>query len=120
MVAIPVTVFISLAFIFQYVTVVLPTFQYVFPGDRHMRAPQCAYKSPQSLGVLRSTLAFFHIISQRWKRFLSRYPKFEWLQRSSYLWSWPEFDVHWRSLRDTRVTSRDMPGQEQHQRNGYP
>ena len=111
-VAIPITVFIGLVFVFQCVTVGLPALQYIFTGGNHVKkAPQCPYKSPQSLGVLRFVLAVFRALPRRWKGSLNPCSSFARLKSSSYLWSWPEIDVHWHSSKGTNDLLRSVSEQ---------
>ncbi|KDR80320.1 hypothetical protein GALMADRAFT_1361535 [Galerina marginata CBS 339.88] len=108
-VAIPVTILAGLISLLLGATVVLPTIQYIFPGDEHLRVPQCAYKSPQSLGVLRFMLAIMRFLPRPWKVFLNQYSTFARLINSSYHWSWPQFDIRWRELRDADTLSCGTP-----------
>ena len=111
-VAIPITVFIGLVFVFQCVTVGLPALQYIFTGNNRVKkAPQCPYKSPQSLGVLRFVLAVFRALPRRWKGSLNPCSSFARLKSSSYLWSWPEIDVHWHSSKGTNDLLRSVSEQ---------
>ncbi|KAF8204896.1 hypothetical protein BJ912DRAFT_13529 [Pholiota molesta] len=109
-VAIVVTAFIGSVLIFLCITIALPTFQYVFTSDPFLRIPQCAYKSPQSLGFLRFVLIVLRATPKRLRLSLNqRSAKCARLFNSSYNWTWPEFDMRWRELRDASTVSWGTP-----------
>lgn len=70
-VAIPITIVIGLILVFMVTTTMLPTLQIFWGGWWH-RAPQCAYKSPQSWILYRLFLAiaqFFNSVSRLYHGF---------------------------------------------------
>ncbi|KAF9475934.1 hypothetical protein BDN70DRAFT_203020 [Pholiota conissans] len=109
-VAIVVTTFIGSVLIFLGTTIVLPALQYVFSSNELLHTPQCAFKSPQSLGFLRFVLFILRLTPHRLRIYLHQNSaRFARLFNSSYHWTWSEFDIRWRELRDATSVSWGTP-----------
>jgi len=111
-VAIPVSVLVGLTLIFLGLTVILPAIQYAYPGEAFLKIPQCAFKSPQSLGFLRIILIALQIaLPGRWlsnKAF--RFPTIARLMITDYHCPWAGIDLKWREARDGQTISwPDVP-----------
>ncbi|CAA7264386.1 unnamed protein product [Cyclocybe aegerita] len=107
-VAIPITIAVGFMLLFLATTVVLPTLQFIFPGNDYLRVAQCAYKSPQSLAVLRFVSGALRLMPQRLKNSISQYKTFARLLAPSWHWSWTDFDLYWRETRDQGLMSKEV------------
>ncbi|KAF8969145.1 hypothetical protein BDZ97DRAFT_1915508 [Flammula alnicola] len=97
-VALFVTLISGFVILFIVATTVLPTLQLLFMRDKHLRAPQCAYKSAQSwvlhrlvtvaVRLLGPTASLNNIpfLSSRYKPFFTDK-------------NWVDFDIRWREAR---------------------
>ncbi|KAJ3516905.1 hypothetical protein NLJ89_g831 [Agrocybe chaxingu] len=107
-VAIPITIAVGLMLFSLAATIILPTLQFIFPGNDYLRVAQCAYKSPQSLAILRFVSGVLRLMPQRLRNSMRQHKTFERLLASSWHWSWTDFDLYWRETRDQGLMSKEV------------
>ncbi|PPR07529.1 hypothetical protein CVT26_013553, partial [Gymnopilus dilepis] len=101
---------VGLVMLFLGVTTALPAFQHAFTKDKHLRVPQCPYKSPQSwLCYCAGHILFWLItfLDVPWSKFDS--PRFHRLLKSATDLDWIRFDLRWREFRDADKVVRGVP-----------
>ena len=100
---------IGMVMLFLIVTTALPALQRASTRDKHLRVPQCPYKSPQSWLFYRAGRRFFYILLHCFFRLFYR-------SRIFFLWyesllqsirdnNWLAYDLRWRTLRDAKDLS---------------
>ncbi|TFK36544.1 hypothetical protein BDQ12DRAFT_243838 [Crucibulum laeve] len=110
-VATVITIFVALTMLFLLATTMLPTLQYIFTRDWHLRSAQCSYKSPQSWAFHRMSIGFV-VFASRIGKYTSGILSSR--KRGVYrklldLPDWVQFDLYWRSLRDAAEVQRGEP-----------
>jgi len=115
LVAASVSALVGFVMIFLVITTVLPALQYLLASDRHLRIPQCPYKSPQSWLFHKLCHAVFWLFDAvlriQWLNLDS--PRLHRLARSVFDLDWMRFDLRWRQLRDAQEVVRGAPKRTQ-------
>ena len=97
-VAIVISVFCGITFLFLATTTVLPAFQFLIHASYRLRVPQCPYKSPQAWAFCRLGFYLFSLLS-----FIMPDPKFMFDAAANYVMSdW----MQWRSGMSISRTAR--------------
>ncbi|KAF9568291.1 hypothetical protein CPC08DRAFT_757782 [Agrocybe pediades] len=100
-VAIPASILVGFILLFFGLTVVQPAMQYILPFNMGLMMPQCAFKSPQSLGFLRILLLILRAVPQRWRvSDQTRWPTLFRLYKTNLYFTWADIDLIWRGMRD--------------------
>ena len=97
---------VGMVMLFLIATTALPALQQALTSDKHLRVPQCPYKSPQSWLFYRTRRWLcvpLHLFL--WRREPSRHEEnFEPLFGDFFIYSWVAYDMRWRRFR-----AEDLP-----------
>ncbi|PPQ90832.1 hypothetical protein CVT25_011974 [Psilocybe cyanescens] len=102
-----VTAAVGVVMLFVGITTALPAMQHAFTKDKHLRVPQCPYKSPQSWLFYLTGHTLFWIFSSfnlPWAKLDA--PRFHRLLKSAGDLNWMSFDMRWRQFRDAQEVVR--------------
>ncbi|KAH9476274.1 hypothetical protein JR316_0011847 [Psilocybe cubensis] len=98
---------VGVVMLFVGITTALPAMQHAFSKDKHLRVPQCPYKSPQSWLFYLTGHTLFWIFSSfnlPWAELDA--PRFHRLLKSAGDLNWMSFDMRWRQFRDAQEVVR--------------